>query len=109
MDEPKHAVSGFLNRLSDKIARIRIAGSLGDFLLCNDDAARLEKASAHDGEVRFLPYEDPYAKAWKVKARIIPKTVEKLVYPFGNALPTVIVDGRITATWNVVAVKRGQN
>src|SRR2546428_5675707 len=109
MDEPKPAVSGFLNRLSDKIARIRIAGSLGDFLLCNDDAARLEKASVYDGEVRFLPYEDPYAKAWKVKSRIIPKTVEKLVYPFGNALPTVIVDGRITATWNVVAVKRGQN
>ncbi len=106
MDEPKPAVLRFLNRLSDKIARIRIAGSPGDFLLCNDDAACLQKADVHDGEVRFLPYEDPYAKGWKVKARIIPKTVEKLVYPFGNALPTVIVDGRITATWSVVAVEK---
>src|SRR2546425_10159269 len=63
-DEPKSSESGFLNRRSVKIGRIRIAGSLGDFLLCNDDAARLEKASVYDWEVRFLPYEDPYAKAW---------------------------------------------
>ena len=106
MDEPKPAVLRFLNRLSDNVARIRIAGSPGDFLLCNDDASRPQKAGVHDVEVRFLPYEDPYAKGWKVKARIIPKTVEKLVYPFGNALPTVTVDGRITATWSVVAVEK---
>jgi hypothetical protein len=89
MDEPKPAVLRFLNRLSDKVTTIQIAGSPGDFLLCEDDLARLQKAGAHDGEIRFLPYEDPYAKGWKLKARIIPKAAEKRVYPFGNALPTV--------------------
>jgi len=106
MDEPKLGVLRFLNRLSDKVAKIWITGSPGDFLLCNDDVERLEKAGVNDVEVRFLPYEDPYAKGWKVKARIIPRTMEKRVYPFGNALPTVTVDGRITATWSVVAVEK---
>src|SRR3989441_9658480 len=36
MDEPKPAVLRFINRLSDKLARIRIAGSPRDFLLCHD-------------------------------------------------------------------------
>ena len=103
MDESKPEVLRLLARLPDKLTSIRIQGYVDPFLQHPDHLRVLQKTREVDDCVRFLPYEDPYAKSRRLREFIIPKTSERQVYPMGNALPTVISNGIIVGTWNIMA------
>ena len=103
MDESKPEVLRLLAWLPDKLTSIRIQGYVDPFLQHPDHLRVLQKTREVDDCVRFLPYEDPYAKSRRLREFIIPKTSERQVYPMGNALPTVISNGIIVGTWNIMA------
>ena len=103
MDESKPEVLRLLAWLPDKLTSIRIQGYVDPFILPPDHLRVLQKTREVDDCVRFLPYEDPYAKSRRLREFIIPKTSERQVYPMGNALPTVISNGIIVGTWNIMA------
>ncbi len=103
MDESKPEVLQLLAQLPDKPTSIRVPEHADPLLLHPDDLPVLQKTRETEDCVRFLPYEDPYAKSRKLREFIIPKTLEPHVYPMGSALPTVISNGEIIGTWNVIA------
>ncbi len=103
MDETRPEVLRLLARLPGKLPSIRIPGHADRLLLHPDDLPVLQKTREVDDCVRFLPYEDPYAKSRKLRELVIPKALEGQVYPMGNALPTVISNGKIIGTWNLMA------
>ncbi len=103
MDESKPEVLRLLAQLPDKLTAIRALGHAGRLLLHPDDLPVLQKTREVDDCVRFLPYEDPYAKSRKHREFMIPNASERQVYPMGNALPTVISNGQIVGTWSIMA------
>ncbi len=90
-----------LEGLFEGLVQVRIRGFPEQFLMDSRDLQGLEEQEQEVSVVRFLPYEDPYVKGFKLKERLIPDKLVPLAYTMGNALPTVLVDGRIVATWNV--------
>jgi len=103
MDESKPEVLRLLARLRDKLTNIRIPRHVDDFLLHPDDLPVLQKTREVDDCVRFLPYEDPYSKSRKNRGLMIPKASERQAYVTGNALPSVISNGKIVGTWSLAA------
>ncbi len=105
MDESKPVVSRLLDSLSNEIAKITIEGLNQDFFVHGQDSDLLE-ASQRNAIVRFLPYEDPYLKGFKVRDRLVPPNLEKRIYPMGNVVPSVVLDGRIVGSWSVAQEPR---
>lgn len=103
MDESKPEVLRLLAQLPDKLTTITTLRHAGRLLLHPDDLRVLQKTREVDDCVRFLPYEDPYAKSRKQREVMIPKASERQVYPMGNALPTVISNGQIVGTWGIIS------
>jgi hypothetical protein len=107
LDESKPSTYQLLDRFKERVVRIRINGLSEEFLVHKDDFEALHNASEDRIVTRFLPYEDAYSKGVKVKDRIVTHSLERQIYPMGNALPTVILGGRIFGTWSIVG--RGKN
>ncbi len=102
MDESKPEVLRLLARMPDKLTSIRIPRQI-DRLLLDPDLPVLQETREVDDCVRFLPYEDPFAKSRKLRELMVPKALERQVYLMGNALPTVISNGQIVGTWSITA------
>src|SRR2546426_1535787 len=101
MDLPRTAVANIVESISAKLAKIRIKGLGQEFLLHEQELDTLQNLDQEDSSVHFLPYEDPYAKGFKLKQRLIDHKFERIAYPTGGALPTVLVDSRIVGTWGI--------
>ncbi len=102
MDESRTDTEKLLDRLSESVKRVRIQNSSEEFLVHQDDIEALQNTAEDETITRFLPYEDPYSKGFKLKDRIISPRPRKTVYPMGNAMPTVVLGGKIIGTWNIV-------
>ncbi len=107
MGESRAAVEQLLKPFKGQLLAVRIRGLPQEFLLHETDFQNLQNAKADETLVRFLPYEDPYAKGFKLKERVIPSRLERLVYTMGNALPTVLVDGMVVGTWSTTVNEQG--
>ena len=101
MDLPRTAVANIVESISAKLAKIRIKGLRQEFLLHREDLNTLQSRDREDSSVHFLSYEDPYTKGFKLKQRLIDRNFERIAYPMGGALPTLLVDGRIVGTWSI--------
>jgi len=101
MDLPRTAVANIVESISAKLAKIRIKGLEQEFLLHSQDLNTLRNRDREDSSVHFLSYEDPYTKGFKLKQRLIDRNFERIAYPMGGALPTLLVDGRIVGTWSI--------
>ncbi len=106
MDESRPAAEKLLDGFSESVKRVRIQDSSEEFLVHQDDIEALQNAVEDETVTRFLPYEDPYSKGFKLKDRIISPTARKIVYPMGNAMPTVVLGGKIIGTWNIVGDRK---
>ena len=102
MDESRPAAEKLLDGFSESVKRVRIQDSSEEFLVHQDDIEALQNAVEDETVTRFLPYEDPYSKGFKLKDRIISPSTSRLVYPTGNAMPTVVLGEKIIGTWNIV-------
>jgi len=102
LDESKPSTYQLLNGFTERVVRIGIDGLSEEFLVHKDDFEDLHNANEGGIVTRFLPYEDAYSKGVKVKNRIVTHSLERQIYPMGNALPTVILGGRIVGTWSIV-------
>ncbi len=105
MDQPRTVMAKMLEETSDGLARIRISGLPSEFLIYREELESLRKQKVERPLVHFLPYEDPYTKGFKLRRGMIDEPLEKIVYPMGNVLPTVLVDGTIVGTWSVHVAK----
>ncbi len=106
MDDSRPATEKLLDRFSESVKRVRIQDSSEEFLVHEDDIEALQNTVEDETVTRFLPYEDPYSKGFKLKDRIISPSARKIVYPMGNAMPTVVLGGKIVGTWNIVGDKK---
>ncbi len=106
MDESRPATVKLLEGFSESVKRVRIQDSSEEFLVHQDDIEALQNTVADETVTRLLPYEDPYSKGFKLKDRIISPSTSKMVYPMGNAMPTVILGGKIIGTWNIVGDRK---
>ncbi len=107
MDESRLLVSRLLGSLTYKLTRIHVSGEADEFIVHTDDIDNLRWSREEVSGVHFLPYEDPYIKGLKLRRRIMDERVEKLAYTMGNALPVVLVDGRVVGTWSVTRTMAG--
>src|SRR3989454_5738830 len=101
MDLSIKIVANIVEGISDRLVKIRIKGLGQEFLLHEQELDTLQNLDREDSSVHFLPFEDPYAKGFKLKQRLIDHKFERTAYPTGGDLPTVIVGGRIRGTWGV--------
>jgi len=101
MDLSRKIVVNIVEGISDRLVKIRIRGLKQEFLLHVQELDILQNLDQEDSSVHFLPFEDPYAKGFKLKQRLIDHKFERTAYPTGGALPTVLVDGRIVGTWGI--------
>ena len=102
MDESRLEVERLLGYLEERVRRIRIDDTSEEYLVHESDTRALQETDEDMTVTCFLPYEDPYSKGFKLKGRILPSSVEKIVYPMGNAMPTVVLAGKIVGTWEIV-------
>ncbi len=108
IDESRTAIQKLLDRFSERVNRVTIQDSSEEFLLHQDDVETIQNTVEGEGEIvtRFLPYEDPYSKGFKLRDRIISPSARNIVYPMGNAMPTVVLGDKIIGTWNIAADRR---
>jgi len=101
MDLSRKIVANIVDSISGELVNIRIRDLGHGLLLHRRDLNTIENLDQEYSSVHFLPFEDPYAKGFKLKQRLIDHNFESIAYPTGGALPTVLVDGRIVGTWGV--------
>src|SRR3989442_614928 len=89
-------VKNHLLRHSGKGSLVGVADDL-----CGLHLNTLQTRDREDSSVHFLSYEDPYTKGFKLKQRLIDRNFDRIAYPMGGALPTLLVDGRIVGTWSI--------
>jgi hypothetical protein len=78
----------------------QIEGLEGTFLLSAHDLDRLRGASSARSELILLPSLDPYIMGYKERSRFLhPNEYPKVFDRAGNALPTVLYDGRVIGVW----------
>jgi len=107
MDLSIKIVANIVEGISDRLVKIRIKGLGQEFLLHEQELDTLQNLDQEDSSVHFLPFEDPYAKGFKLRQRLIDHDFEGIAYPTGGALPTVLVDGRIVGTWSIIITEHG--
>ncbi len=59
----------------------------------------LMNRSSQRPQISLLPYEDPFPKGYIERERFGSKTILKEAFAGGSVAPTVLVNGRIVATW----------
>src|SRR6267143_443866 len=101
MDLSRKIVVNIVEGISDRLVKIRIRGLRQEFLLHEQELDTLQNLDQEDSSVHFLPFEDPYAKGFKLKQRLIDHKFERTAYTTGGALPAGLGDGRIVGTWGV--------
>jgi len=101
MDLSRKIVANIVDSISGELVNIRIRDLGHGLLLHRQDLNTFEHLDKKYSSVHFLPYEDPYAKGFKLKQRLIDHKFERIAYPTGGALPTVLVDSRIVGTWGI--------
>src|SRR5256712_7043206 len=101
MDLPRKPVANIVESISAELAKIRIKGLGQEFLLHRQELDTVQNQDEEDPSVHFLSYEDPYTKGFKLKQRLIDRNFERIAYPMGGALPTLLVDDRIVGTWSI--------
>src|SRR3989454_7028568 len=101
MDLSRKIVGNLVDSISDKLVKVRIKGLGPEYLFDKEEFSSFQDLDREDSDVHFLPYEDPYAKGFKLKQRLIDHKFERTAYPTGGALPTVLVDSRIVGTWGI--------
>jgi len=102
MGLPRKTVANIVDDISDQLVKIRIKGLGQEFLLHREEEFNsLQDLDQEDSGVHFLPFEDPYAKGFKLKQRLIDHDFERIAYPTGGALPSVLAGGRIIGTWSI--------
>ena len=86
-----------LELLGDSVVESKIEGLEGTFLLSAHDLDRLERWSPAARSDLIL---DPYIMGYKERSRFLhPDKYPKVFDRAGNALPTVLYDGRVIGVW----------
>ena len=90
-----------LELLGDSVVKSKVEGVEGTFLLPAHDLDRLERWDrAARSELILLPGLDPYIMGYKERSRFLhPCKYGKVFDRAGNALPTVLHDGRVIGVW----------
>ena len=83
------------------MVKSKVEGVEGTFLLPAHDLDRLERWDrAARSELILLPGLDPYIMGYKERSRFLhPCKYGKVFDRAGNALPTVLHDGRVIGVW----------
>nr|MDO8132769.1 winged helix DNA-binding domain-containing protein [Candidatus Njordarchaeum guaymaensis] len=95
-------IEDLLGILKTQLVRCKISGLKSECIMLDSDFERLRSFKTIPKKtVSFLPYEDPYVKGYADRERLIPSEMHDIVYSRGEALPSILLDGRIVGTWNV--------
>ncbi|MFC2157578.1 winged helix DNA-binding domain-containing protein [Acidobacteriota bacterium] len=91
-----------LEDLKRDILTIEVQGSDGQFLLLESQLSSLETVSIPKKDVIcFLPLLDPYMMGYKERFRLIDARLFPYIYDrTGNATYTVLINGRVSGTWD---------
>ena len=101
MDLSRKIVANLVDSISNELVKVRIKGLGPEYLLHKEELSNFQDLNQEDSSVCFLPFEDPYAKGSKLRQRLIDHDFERIAYPTGGALPTVLAKGRIVGTWSI--------
>jgi hypothetical protein len=89
-----------LESLGNSVVESKIEGLEGAFLFTADDLGRLHNGSSAGPALILLPSLDPYVMGYKERSRFLPPDkYDKVFDRSGNALPTVLYDGRVIGVW----------
>ena len=96
-----------MDALEDEIVEVALKGHEGTWLMHAADAEELEWASLLDQpNVAVLPANDPLIVGYTDRSRFIDDVARPYVFDAAhNAAPTVLVNGRIVAVWDVAAAR----
>ncbi|NHK30217.1 MAG: winged helix DNA-binding domain-containing protein [Asgard group archaeon] len=79
-----------------------------DYLILKDDLEKLNNFEKEDKQniINFLPYEDHFPKAYKIREWFLPEELEKIVIgqeviTMGQLYPTIWLNGRIIGQWEI--------
>ncbi len=85
-----------------ELMECEIYGLDSEFVMSRADFSRFEHFKPIKGHsVSFLPYEDSYIKGYKERERLIPREMHDSVYVYGEAMPSILIDGQIAGTWRL--------
>ncbi|MBI5001174.1 MAG: AlkZ family DNA glycosylase [Euryarchaeota archaeon] len=82
-----------------EIEYLEIESLDGEYMMLRDDCERLKKFDGKPKSLLFLPYEDPYAKAYRARSRLVDEEHDRSFYVGGSAQPCVLIDGRVAGLW----------
>jgi hypothetical protein len=86
--------------LSDRLVRLQIMGSQGEYFLLKEDLESLLGEVPAERSVCLLPPRDSYTMAYSDSGRFLPATHRERVYDrAGEALGTVWADGYVVGLW----------
>ena len=96
----RRQVAAVLMALSDRLVRLQIMGSQGEYFLLKEDLEALLGEVPAERSVCLLPPRDSYAMAYSDSGRFLPATYRERVYDrAGEALGTVWADGYVVGLW----------
>lgn len=98
----RHSVAAALMRLADRLARIQIAGSPGEYVMLREHLDALMAFRPQGRAVALLPPKDSYVMAYGDKSRFVDPVYRERVFDrAGEAYATVWLDGAIAGTWSL--------
>ena len=99
----KQTVRQVIENKKKELENLNIEGYPENFLMLKSDFdSLLQTAISGNLNVLFLPAMDPFIMGYKVRQRFIDDAESDFVYDrFGNATPTIILDGTIIGIWDL--------
>ncbi len=93
-----------LDAIADSLTTLRISNLNEDFIIFKDEQQKLEGFTKSDQPViTFLPAQDSYVVAYKIRDRYLSKDYFDNVYDrSGNATSVILVDGWISGVWDLL-------
>jgi Winged helix DNA-binding domain len=93
-----------LDQLGDRLARVRVLGWDGEYLVLRADLDRMLHASRPPRpQLSLLADLDPHTMGFRGRGRLMDNARHNFVYDrSGNATSVVLVDARIAGIWDVI-------
>ena len=96
----RRRIAAALMSLGDRLTRIQIVGSRGDYFMVKEQIPELLDYSLKERNVCLLPPRDSYAMAYSAAVRFMAEPyIERVFDRVGESTGTVWVDGYIVGTW----------
>lgn len=98
----RQQVAAALMRLTDRLARVQIAGSPGECVMLREHLEAMIGFRPHGRAVALLPPKDSYVMAYADRSRFLDAAYRERVFDrAGESYGTVWLDGAIAGTWYV--------